>query len=975
MKNKKVVVYALIAAIIALCVGIGINLLGDHEHSFGEWETKSPATCQSAAVEVRKCECGEEETREGDPATGHNMQTMYDEQFHWTACNHEGCDEATDKAAHVAESISVASNIATPMATMTVQASDLSVTAVCSCGATFTVTDGIEIEGAALVLGENTVTVKCGEVSTTLTIEAAEVNTVLDGIVSDDTYISSGKEDDENSDKKEMGTKVDLYRIYFRVNINEILKNELFVANEDQAKVQLTLAITSGAVTDDTSFTLKAYTPAPGVTDVDFSKLTWNSVNNKDDAVGDYSGLHWSNGTVIVSGGAGHNVSADKNNITFMLDYSQIVDFVDENGNILLVFATNTDGLKVGSLENKTQTSHPAFQVVLNGEHFHIFDQKAAKGKYLISAKCGEKATYYKSCACGAAGTETFEYGGVINHAYGELIPKVEKTCTDDGVRAHYRCNKCHKYFVEEKGVLVATSAESLIIPAGHTYGKLMEQKDATCSTDGMKARYKCDKCKKFFDENKEETTEEALKIQKLGHTYGELIPQKDATCTEDGVKAHYRCTVCQKYFVEKDGQKVATSVESLKISAGHEYKLIQYQAPTCTKDGNNKYYKCDGCGKYFDADKNETTKEAQKIPAGHTYGELIPQKDATCTEDGMKAHYRCTVCQKYFVEKDGQKVATSVESLKISAGHKYVVIPASDPTCTKEGNYKYYKCSDCPKYFDAEKNETTKESQKIPALDHTAESISASYNIETPMATMVVKESDFTVTAVCACGANFSVTEGIQLEGETTLALGENMITVKYGELSTTLTINAEALNITLKGTIKDDTYVASSNQGSDFSGKDVMGTKSDLFRVYFRANVSNVLSNEHFIANKEKAKAQIVLAIAEGSVTDTTTYTLKAYAPAAGVTDIAFSALTWSGVSNTNIAWGNGKALNPSVSANDGKIILTLAYNDIEQYVGENGDILFAFATNTSGLKIASKENTSFAAPSFKVILKDDQ
>ena len=84
--------------------GILCDLLGvtnSHEHSFGEWETKTSATCESAEVEVRKCECGEEETREGDAALGHDAGTEWlnDDSNHWNLCAN-GCGEVMNKSAH-----------------------------------------------------------------------------------------------------------------------------------------------------------------------------------------------------------------------------------------------------------------------------------------------------------------------------------------------------------------------------------------------------------------------------------------------------------------------------------------------------------------------------------------------------------------------------------------------------------------------------------------------------------------------------------------------------------------------------------------------------------------------------------------------------------------------------------------------------------------------------------------------------------
>ena len=710
-------------------------------------------------------------------------------------------------------------------------------------------------------------------------IEAAELDIVLDGAVTDDTYISSGSKDKENSSKKEMGTKVDQFRVYLRINVREILDTNLFAANKANAKVQLILPITGGIATDKTTFKLRSFAPAAAVTDAPFSRLTWNSV----DETGAYSGLNWSNAAVLLDTGTGHNAAVENDQIIITLAYSQIADFVDENGNIVFAFATNTDGLKIGSLENKTEENRPTFKILLNGEHFHIFDQEVAQSKYLVSAGCKERAKYRVSCACGEAGAETFTYGGVIDHAYGKAVPEKLNTCTTDGVKEHYRCNRCGKYFL-------------------------------------------------------------------------------------------YR-----------DGQMKLVKAEDVKLSAGHDYKEIPQKDATCTEAGNYKYYKCGLCGEYFDAQKNPTTKETQKIQKlEHTYGDLIPEQVKSCTEDGVKAHYECESCGKTFLEKDGEKVLVKAEDLKISAGHDTKVIGAKEPTCTKSGNNKYYQCKVCSKYFvDKEGTvETTKDAQKIEALGHSYTSISAVSNLVNPMATMVVKASDLSVTGTCGrCGESIAITEGIELEGAT-LALGENTVTVKYGELSTTVTIEAAELNIVLDGTISDDTYVSSGSKDSEYTGRDEIGTYSSSFRSYFRVNVSSILQNEMFLQNKDHAKVQFILTVTSGSVSSTTSYTLKAYTPASGITDAAFSKLTWNSVNNkegsvgeySKLNWSNGTELATNVSVENGRIIMTLDYSQITNYVDENGDVLFAFATNTSGLKIASKENTSGAAPVFQVVLDED-
>lgn len=59
-------------------------------------------------------------------------------------------------------------------------------------------------------------------------------------------------------------------------------------------------------------------------------------------------------------------------------------------------------------------------------DHVHAYNQQVATEDYLASAAtCQAKAKYYYSCTCGDKGEETFEYGDLGDHTYGE-----DGTCT-----------------------------------------------------------------------------------------------------------------------------------------------------------------------------------------------------------------------------------------------------------------------------------------------------------------------------------------------------------------------------------------------------------------------------------------------------------------------------------------------------------------------------------------------------------------
>ena len=76
---------------------------------------------------------------------------------------------------------------------------------------------------------------------------------------------------------------------------------------------------------------------------------------------------------------------------------------------------------------------------------YHTFDQQVSTRTYLHSnAKCETPATYYYSCACGAASTETYEVGEALGHAWVRK-PAQASTCTTAGHSEFDYCERCDK--------------------------------------------------------------------------------------------------------------------------------------------------------------------------------------------------------------------------------------------------------------------------------------------------------------------------------------------------------------------------------------------------------------------------------------------------------------------------------------------------------------------------------------------------
>lgn len=69
-------------------------------HTYGEWKTKTPASCTSPEIEEAVCICGHSITREGDPKTEHSFSEEYffDESGHWHVCE---CGAKNDVQSHL----------------------------------------------------------------------------------------------------------------------------------------------------------------------------------------------------------------------------------------------------------------------------------------------------------------------------------------------------------------------------------------------------------------------------------------------------------------------------------------------------------------------------------------------------------------------------------------------------------------------------------------------------------------------------------------------------------------------------------------------------------------------------------------------------------------------------------------------------------------------------------------------------------
>ena len=260
-----------------------------------------------------------------------------------------------------------------------------------------------------------------------------------------------------------------------------------------------------------------------------------------------------------------------------------------------------------------------------------------------------------------------------ISHNLGTLIEETPATCIADGMKAHYYCSDCGKYFDESKN---ETTETALTIPATgvHTFGTLIDETPATCIAGGMKAHYKCTVCGKFFDADKNETTEDALKTPVspyYGHHFGFWVEEKYATCQTQGRKGYKHCSICNKDY---DATNTVITDFVIPVNPdGHELGDLVAEVPaTCKDTGVKAHRDCNLCGKHCDPiTRKEIADLTIPTTNNHTYGELIPEVPATTEDFGVKEHKDCKVCGKHF-DKDGNEI-TDLRIAKIGT-HNVVI-------------------------------------------------------------------------------------------------------------------------------------------------------------------------------------------------------------------------------------------------------------------------------------------------------------
>ena len=158
-----------------------------------------------------------------------------------------------------------------------------------------------------------------------------------------------------------------------------------------------------------------------------------------------------------------------------------------------------------------------------DGYAAHTYDQEIAAADYKVSdATCTTPATYYKSCICGATGTETFESGEVNASNHTGTLSGWQ---TDSSKHwKEYSC--CHVKveegthdYTDDTDTTCNTCDYERTVAHEHTFGAWSDEVPATCKTTGTKGHKDCTGCNKHFDADGNEITDLTIPVDPANHT------------------------------------------------------------------------------------------------------------------------------------------------------------------------------------------------------------------------------------------------------------------------------------------------------------------------------------------------------------------------------------------------------------------------------------------------------------------------
>ena len=256
------------------------------------------------------------------------------------------------------------------------------------------------------------------------------------------------------------------------------------------------------------------------------------------------------------------------------------------------------------------------------------------------------------------------------------LVAAKAATCTTAGNSAYYTCDGCDKWFEDATGSVEITDKTSVeIAPLNHDWNAPAYTWNAdntvctatrTCKRDAAhkktatatvtSAQTKAPTCTA-----KGETTYTAAFTEAWANTQTKTVDNIAAlghdwstAWTGDSTGHWHKCTRCDatttKAAHDYGSDNVCDTCGYNKtVPHTHNLTLVAAKAATCTEGGKEAYYKCEGCGKFYEDVLG--TKEITDLASwgniakiAHTTKQTVTK--ATPTANGKIVNY-CSVCKK----------------------------------------------------------------------------------------------------------------------------------------------------------------------------------------------------------------------------------------------------------------------------------------------------------------------------------------
>ena len=327
--------------------------------------------------------------------------------------------------------------------------------------------------------------------------------------------------------------------------------------------------------------------------------------------------------------------------------------------------------------------------------HEHVYSQEVVDAEYLVSeADCDSKAVYKKSCACGEAGTETFETGEVLGHSYD--TPKSNEThhwdecdCgAKDNEEAHdyteAKKDDTHHWNECECGAIDAKVEHTYVADKDDTH----HWEECACGSEINKEAHEHNLSKdennhweecSCGDKGEEETHEYSIPNKDETHHWNECecgaIGEKEAHNYSRNIldELHHweECDCGAKSNVETHDYKNSTSDETHHwnhCDCGAIDEMVGHDYTVPNSDETHHWNECE-CGAIeekvehtYVADKDETHHWEECACGSEINKESHELKESYVCKEGKLYHVSACDCE-YVIEEEVEETEVAVDN------------------------------------------------------------------------------------------------------------------------------------------------------------------------------------------------------------------------------------------------------------------------------------------------------------------------